>query len=138
VTVDLDDLRIDVFKASGAGGQHVQKNSTAVRLTHLPTGVVVSCQNERSQLQNKETAMKILKARLMEIAIKQRAKERDELKGEHIAAGWGNQIRSYVLHPYKMVKDHRTGYESTNPEAVLDGEIDPMVQAFLLSMVEGE
>ncbi len=138
VTVDLDDLRIDVFKASGAGGQHVQKNSTAVRLTHLPTGVVVSCQNERSQLQNKETAMKILKARLMEIAIKQRAKERDELKGEHIAAGWGNQIRSYVLHPYKMVKDHRTGYESTNPEAVLDGEIDPMVQAFLLSTVEGE
>jgi len=138
VTVDLDDLRIDVFKASGAGGQHVQKNSTAVRLTHLPTGVVVSCQNERSQLQNKETAMKILKARLMEIAIKQRAKERDELKGEHIAAGWGNQIRSYVLHPYKMVKDHRTGFESTNPEAVLDGEIDPMVQAFLLSTVEGE
>jgi peptide chain release factor 2 len=82
--------------------------------------------------------MKILKARLMEIAIKQRAKERDELKGEHIAAGWGNQIRSYVLHPYKMVKDHRTGFESTNPEAVLDGEIDPMVQAFLLSTVEGE
>ncbi len=137
VTVSPDDLRIDVFLASGAGGQHVQKNATAVRLTHLPTGLVVACQNQRSQLQNKETALKILKARLIEKALERRAEERAKLKGEHVAAGWGNQIRSYVLHPYKQVKDHRGGYESTNPEAVLDGDLDPLMRATLLSSVEG-
>jgi peptide chain release factor 2 len=138
VQIDPDDLKIDVFKASGAGGQHVQKNSTAVRITHAPSGLVVSCQNERSQLQNKEVAMKILRSRLMEIAIKKREEERRELKGEHIAAGWGNQIRSYVLHPYKMVKDHRSGFESTNPDQILDGELDPLMRAYLLSSVDGE
>jgi peptide chain release factor 2 len=138
VQIDPDDLKIDVFKASGAGGQHVQKNSTAVRITHAPSGLVVSCQNERSQLQNKEVAMKILRSRLMEIAIKKREAERRELKGEHIAAGWGNQIRSYVLHPYKMVKDHRSGFESTNPDQILDGELDALMRTYLLSSVDGE
>lgn len=138
VQINFDDLRIDVFKASGAGGQHVQKNSTAVRITHGPSGLVVSCQNERSQLQNKEVALKILRSRLMEIAIRERLEERAKLKGDHIAAGWGNQIRSYVLHPYKMVKDHRTGYESTNPELVLDGELNALMRAYLLSNVERE
>lgn len=138
VEINPDDLRIDVFKASGAGGQHVQKNSTAVRITHGPSGLVVSCQNERSQLQNKEVAMKILRSRLMEIAVREREAERAMLKGEHIAAGWGNQIRSYILHPYKMVKDHRTGFESTNPELVLDGELTPLMRAYLLSSVVGE
>lgn len=138
VQINPDDLKIDVFKASGAGGQHVQKNSTAVRITHGPSGLVVSCQNERSQLQNKEVALKILRSRLMEIAIRERLEERAKLKGDHVAAGWGNQIRSYVLHPYKMVKDHRTGFESTNPELVLDGELTPLMRAYLLSSVEGE
>jgi len=138
VHIDPDDLKIDTFKASGAGGQHVQKNSTAVRITHAPSGLVVSCQNERSQLQNKEVALKILRARLMQIAIKKRQAEREELKGEHIAAGWGNQIRSYVLHPYKMVKDHRSGFESTNPDQILDGELDPLMRAYLLSSIDGE
>ena len=138
VHIDPDDLRIDVFKASGAGGQHVQKNSTAVRITHGPSGLVVSCQNERSQLQNKESALKILRSRLMQRALIERAEERAKLKGEHVAAGWGNQIRSYVLHPYKMVKDHRSGYESTNPELVLDGELDPLMRTYLLSSVEKE
>jgi peptide chain release factor 2 len=138
VQIDPDDLKIDVFKASGAGGQHVQKNSTAVRITHGPSGLVVSCQNERSQLQNKEVALKILRSRLMEIAIRERLEERAKLKGDHIAAGWGNQIRSYVLHPYKMIKDHRSGFESTNPELVLDGELTPLMRAYLLSSVEGE
>ena len=131
VTINNDDLRIDAFKASGAGGQHVQKNATAVRITHLPSGVVVSCQNERSQLQNKETAMKILKARLMEIEIKRRAKERAELKGEHIAAEWGNQIRSYVLHPYQMVKDHRTNWETGNAEKILNGDLNGLIKEAL-------
>lgn len=138
VQINPDDLEMDVFKASGAGGQHVQKNSTAVRIRHIPSGLVVSCQNERSQLQNREVAMKILRARLMEIEMRRRAEERAALKGEHVSAGWGSQIRSYVLHPYKMVKDHRTGYESTNPDLVLDGELDGFMRAYLLSSVVGE
>jgi peptide chain release factor 2 len=138
LVIGPDDLRIDTFKASGAGGQHVQKNSTAVRITHIPSRLVVSCQNERSQLQNKETAMKILRARLMEREIARRAQERADLKGKHVAAGWGNQIRSYVLHPYKRVKDHRSGYETTDPEQVLDGELDPLIRAYLLSSIEQE
>jgi peptide chain release factor 2 len=131
VTVDPRDLKIDVFRAGGAGGQSVQKNSTAVRITHVPTGIKVSCQNERSQYQNKTIAMRILLARLMERETKERAQEVAKLKGEHVSAEWGNQIRSYVLHPYKMVKDHRTGYETSDADGVLDGSIDGLVNAYL-------
>ena len=136
VTINPDDLEIDTFRASGAGGQNVQKNSTAVRITHTPSGLVVSCQNERSQLQNKEAALKILKARLIQRELERQAKERAKLKGVHVPAEWGNQIRSYILHPYKMVKDHRTGYETTDPEEVLNGELDPLVRAYLVSSIE--
>ena len=136
VRIEPDDVEIEVFKASGAGGQHVQKNSTAVRIRHLPSGLVVACQNERSQLQNREVAMRILRARLMEIEERRQAEERAALKGEHVAAGWGNQIRSYVLHPYKLVKDHRTEFESTNPDLVLDGELNDLMRAYLLWSVE--
>jgi peptide chain release factor 2 len=138
ISISPDDLQIDTFKASGAGGQHVQKNSTAVRITHMPSGIVVSCQNERSQLQNKEAALRVLKARLMQREMERRAKERRELKGEYVAAGWGNQIRSYILHPYKMVKDHRSGYEDSDPDQVLDGELEPLIRAYLLSSIERE
>jgi len=138
VMLGPDDITIDTFRASGPGGQHVQKTSTAVRITHHATGLVVSCQNERSQIQNKETALKILRARIIAVELKRKAEERAVLKGAHVAAGWGNQIRSYVLHPYKLVKDHRTGEESTNPDQVLDGAIDPFVRAYLLSAVDAE
>lgn len=136
VGIRPDDITVDTFKASGPGGQHVQKSSTAVRITHHQTGLVVSCQNERSQLQNKETALRILRARIMDLEILRRSEERAKLKGEHVAAGWGNQIRSYVLHPYKLVKDHRTDTESTNPEQILSGDLDQFIRAYLLSMVE--
>ncbi len=130
VSLNPDDLRIDVFRASGHGGQNVQKNSTAVRVTHLPTGISVVCQNERSQSRNKESALKVLEARLLEKELEKKAEEQARLKGEHVSAGWGNQIRSYVLHPYKMVRDHRTGYETSDAEAVLDGELDPVLRAY--------
>ena len=133
VIINPDDIRIDVFKASGHGGQAVQKNSTAVRITHNPTGIVASCQNERSQFQNKEYAMKVLRARLMELETKRISEEQAKLKGEHLAAEWGNQIRSYVLHPYKMVKDHRSGYETSDTGAILDGDLKPLLQAYLIS-----
>lgn len=136
VTIGPDDLKIDVFRASSAGGQNVQKTSTAVRITHLPTGMVVSCQNERSQFQNKETALKILRARLMERELEKKEEERARLKGEHVAAGWGNQIRSYVLQPYTLAKDHRTGYETSNPAAVLEGDLDPFIEQYLRSTME--
>ena len=135
VTVSPDDLKIDFFKASGPGGQHVQKTSTAVRITHLPTGLIATCQNERSQYQNKEMAMKVLRSRLLELELAKRAEEQVRLKGEHVAAGWGNQIRSYVLHPYKMVKDHRTGYETSDTTSVLDGELDELIKAYLKSTI---
>ncbi len=138
ISLSEDDLKMDVFKSSGAGGQHVQKNLTAVRITHLPTGIVVTCQNQRSQLQNRETAMNILRARLLEQELQKHAEEQTRLKGEHVEAGWGNQIRSYVLHPYKLVKDHRSGYESSNPEAILDGDLDGMLNAYLKSSIGAE
>ncbi len=133
VEISTEDLKVDVFRSSGPGGQHMQKTSSAVRLTHLPTGLVVTCQSERSQYQNKEIAMKILQARLLNLELASKAEERARLKGEHVAAGWGNQIRSYVLHPYKMVKDHRTNYQTSATDAVLDGELDGFITAYLRS-----
>lgn len=138
VSIAPDDLKVDVFRSSGPGGQHMQKTSTAVRLTHLSTGLVVSCQSERSQRQNKEIALKILRSRLLELELAKRAEERARLKGKRIAAGWGNQIRSYVLHPYKMVKDHRTDYQTSDTDAVLDGELDGFITAYLRSKLGEE
>jgi len=135
IEISPDDLRIDVFRSSGAGGQNVQKNATAVRMTHIPTGIVVTCQNERSQLQNRESAMKVLRSRLYEQEMERRAAEQAKLKGEHVDAGWGNQIRSYVLHPYQMVKDHRTEVETGKTGAVLDGDLDMFIRAYLKSQV---
>jgi peptide chain release factor 2 len=126
-----EELKVDTYRAQGAGGQHVNKTDSAVRLTHLPTGIVAQSQNERSQHQNREAAMKILRARLLERRIEEREAEIRELKGEHKEAGWGNQIRSYVLHPYQMVKDHRTDYETGNTTAVLDGDLDAFMVAEL-------
>jgi peptide chain release factor 2 len=131
VTIDEDDVRVDTYRSSGAGGQHVNKTSSAVRLTHLPTGIVVTCQNERSQIQNRETAFKILRARLLERKLRAEADEMAELKGEHTAAGFGNRIRSYVLHPYTQVTDHRTGTSIGDAQAVLDGAIEPFIDAYL-------
>ena len=138
VKIAPDDLKIDVFRSSGPGGQHMQKTSTAVRLTHLPTGLVVSCQSERSQRQNREIALKILRSRLLDLEQEKRAEERARLKGKRIAAGWGNQIRSYVLHPYKMVKDHRTDYQTSDTDGVLDGELDGFINAYLRSKLGEE
>jgi peptide chain release factor 2 len=131
VNLNPGDLKIDVYRSSSAGGQNVQKNSTAVRITHLPTGIVVTCQNERSQLQNRETAMRILRGRLYDLELQKREEEAARIKGKHVEAGWGNQIRSYVLHPYHLVKDLRTGYETGNTQAVLDGALDPFIEAWL-------
>lgn len=133
VELDPDDLRIDVFRSSGAGGQNVQKNATAVRITHLPTNIVVTCQNERSQVQNRENAMKVLRARLLELKEIEQEEQLAELRGEYTKAEWGSQIRSYVLHPYQMVKDHRTNYEVGNTQSVLDGNIDGFIEAYLRS-----
>ena len=134
--IDPKELRIDVFKAGGAGGQSVQKNSTAVRITHLESGINVSVQNERSQLLNKELAMKILQSRLKEIELLKKKEREAKIKGEHISADFGSQIRSYVMHPYKMVKDHRTDLEISDIDSVLDGNIDSFIEAFLLKNIE--
>lgn len=131
VPIDPADLKIDVYRSAGAGGQNVQKNSTAIRLTHIPSGLVVTCQNERSQTQNRESAMRVLAARLFEI---QQAKQEQEiavLRGDYTKAEWGSQIRSYVLHPYQMVKDHRTDFEVGNSQSVLDGALDGFMEAYL-------
>jgi peptide chain release factor 2 len=136
VQVNEKDLKIETYRAGGAGGQNVQKNDTAVRITHLPTGIVVQCQNERSQKQNRERAMQILKVRMFEIERQKQEAQLASLKGENVDAGWGNQIRSYVLHPYQMVKDHRTDYETGNTGAVLDGRLNEFMDAYLRLRVQ--
>ena len=140
VEVDIkpEDIKVETFRSSGPGGQHMQKTSSAVRITHLTTGLVVSCQSERSQHMNKDFAFKILRARILEKELEKREEEKARLKGKRIEAGWGNQIRSYVLHPYRMVKDHRTGYETSHTEAVLDGDLDGFIDAYLRSIIGKE
>ena len=137
IEVEDKDLRIDTYRASGAGGQHVNKTESAVRITHLPTKIVVSCQNERSQIKNRSTAMKILRARLYDLEMQKRADEQAEREGKKMEIAWGSQIRSYVLHPYRMVKDHRTSEEVGDTDRVLDGDLDPFIQAFLREMMGG-
>ena len=137
INIRPDDLKMDFFRSSGPGGQNVQKVASAVRLTHTPTGVVVTCQTERSQHQNREYALRILRARLLDLQNQQRAEELARLRGERVAPEWGNQIRSYVLHPYKSVKDHRTNFQSANPDGVLDGDLQGFIEAFLISRLGG-
>ena len=132
IKIDPDDIRVDTFRASGAGGQHVNKTSSAIRITHLPTGIVVQCQNERSQLQNKETAMRMLRGKLLELQEREREEQMNQIKGEMKKIEWGSQIRSYVFQPYTLVKDHRTGAENGNIQAVMDGELEPFIHAYLV------
>ncbi len=131
VVINPDELKIDIYKSSGAGGQNVQKNATAIRITHIPTGIVVTCQNERSQMQNRENAMRVLRSRLLDLAQIAQDKHLSDLRGVYQKAEWGSQIRSYVLHPYQMVKDHRTEYEVGNSQSVLDGDLDGFIEAYL-------
>jgi peptide chain release factor 2 len=135
--IDESDLRIDTYRASGAGGQHVNKTDSAVRITHVPTGIVVQCQNERSQLSNRQTALRILRSRLAERELERREEELARERGEMLETGFGSQIRSYFLHPYQLVKDHRTEVEERNTQAVLDGDLDRFIQAYLLGRAAG-
>ena len=137
VEIDDNDLRIETYRASGAGGQHVNKTDSAVRITHRPSGIVVQCQNERSQSANKDTALRMLKAKLLELEEQKRREEIAKEKGEAQDVGWGSQIRSYVLHPYTMVKDHRTDHEMGDAQRVLDGDLDGFVRAYLLRAAAG-
>ncbi len=137
IVINPEDIKIDVYRSSGAGGQNVQKNATAVRITHLPSGLVVTCQNERSQTQNRENALKVLRSRLFEIRQQEQENQMAELRGEYTKAEWGSQIRSYVLHPYQMVKDHRTDYEVGNAQGVLNGAIDGFIESYLRAKVVG-
>ncbi len=138
VDINAEDLRIDTYRSGGAGGQHVNKTDSAVRITHIPTGIVVTCQNERSQHQNKDVAMKMLKSKLIEIAEQQQKDKIEDIKGVQKEIAWGSQIRSYVFHPYSMVKDHRTSYETGNAQAVMDGDLDGFMNAYLLAKSKGE
>ena len=138
VEINPDDLKIDTYRSSGAGGQHINKTESAIRITHIPTGVVVTCQNERSQHKNKDMAMKMLKSTLIEIAEREQKDKIEDLKGVQLDIGWGSQIRSYVFHPYTMVKDHRTNYEVGNINAVMDGDIDGFINAYLIAKSRGE
>ena len=131
IEIRPEDLRIDTYRAGGAGGQHVNKTESAVRITHIPTGIVVQCQNERSQMQNRETAMKVLKARLLELKEREQEEKLREMQGELKRIEWGSQIRSYVFHPYSLVKDHRTGVENGNIQAVMDGDLDLFINSYL-------
>ena len=138
IEIDEKDIRVDTYRASGAGGQHINKTDSAVRLTHTPSGIVVQCQNERSQLKNKKTAMKMLKAKLYQKELDGRAVDHEKLEGQKKDIGWGSQIRSYVLHPYNLVKDHRTNIETSNVQSTMDGEIDQFIRAYLLMNMESK
>ena len=138
IEINPDDIRVDTYRSSGAGGQHINKTESAIRITHKPTGIVVTCQDERSQHKNKETAMKVLKSKLVEIAEREQKDKIDDLKGVQTEIAWGNQIRSYVFHPYSMVKDHRTNYETGNINAVMNGDIDGFINAYLKAKSKGE
>jgi len=136
IDMNTSDLRIDTYRASGAGGQHVNRTDSAVRITHIPTGTVAQCQNERSQHKNKAQAMKVLKARLLQLELEKEKKANEEIEDQKMDIGWGSQIRSYVFHPYNMVKDHRTKYETGNSQAVMDGDIDQFIQAWLIQQID--
>ncbi|WP_337018122.1 peptide chain release factor 2 [Oceanobacillus massiliensis] len=136
IEVRAEDIKVDTYRASGAGGQHVNKTDSAVRITHLPTNTVVTCQNERSQLKNREAAMKMLKSKLYQYEIERQQRELDDIRGEQKEIGWGSQIRSYVFHPYSMVKDHRTNTETGNTQAVMDGDINPFIDAYLRTQIK--
>ncbi|MFR6098762.1 MAG: peptide chain release factor 2 [Longibaculum sp.] len=138
IDLDMNDVRIDTYRASGAGGQHINKTDSAIRMTHIPTNIVVTCQSQRSQIQNREQALIMLKTKLYQLMLEEQASKLSDIKGEQKAIEWGSQIRSYVLHPYSMVKDNRSGYESNNPKAILDGDLDDCIYAYLKSIVKEE